>query len=57
MGFKMPVGRKLAQLMDRDAFAVFQLKQNASFLAEAYQRRSLVDGLNGINKERISILP
>jgi len=43
---------KLAQLMDRDAFAVFNLKQNASFLAEAYQRRSLVDGLNGINKEK-----
>lgn len=43
---------KLAQLQERDAFAVLNLKQNASFLAEAWQRRRLVEGLNGINKEK-----
>jgi len=43
---------KLSQLLDRDAFAVLNLKQNASFLAEAWQRQRLVEGLNGINKEK-----
>lgn len=43
---------KLAQLLDRDAFAPLHLKQNAEFLREAYQRRRLAEGLNDINKEK-----
>jgi len=43
---------KLAQLLDRDAFAVLNLKQNAELLAEAWQRRRLIEGLSNINKER-----
>ena len=43
---------KLAQLLDRDPFAVLNLKQNAQFLAEAYQRRRLIEELNGISKEK-----
>jgi len=43
---------KLSQLQERDTFAVLNLKQNASFLAEAWQRQRLVEGLNGINKEK-----
>ena len=43
---------KLAQLLDRDAFASLHLKQNAEFLREAYQRRRLASGLNDINKEK-----
>lgn len=43
---------KLAQLQERDAFAVTNLKQNAQLLAEAWQRRQLALGLNGIDRER-----
>ncbi len=43
---------KLAQLLDRDAFASLHLKQNAGLLREAWQRRRLAEGLNGINKEK-----
>jgi len=43
---------KLAQLLDRDAFATLHLKQNAEFLREAYQRRMLAEGLSGINLEK-----
>jgi len=43
---------KLAQLLDRDAFATLHLKQNAELLREAYQRRMLAAGLSGINLEK-----